>query len=74
MNQTQFNHSIYFDLPPGGFMRAKEIHRYLGIGLSTWWYWVRTGKVPAGIRLGPRTTVWRTEDIRKLLIEMGEAQ
>ena len=59
------------DLPTTGFLRAKHIHPLLGIGLSTWWLWVKEGRAPKGIRLGPRTTVWRAEDIRALLDELS---
>jgi len=37
---------------------------------STWWAGVKSGRFPKSIKLGPRTTVWRVEDIRKL-IESG---
>ena len=59
------------DLPTTGFLRAKQIHPLLGIGLSTWWLWVKEGRAPKGIRLGTRTTVWRAEDIRALLDELS---
>lgn len=55
------------ELPATGFMRAKQIHQLFGIGLSTWWYWVREGRAPQGHRLSRRTTVWRVEDIKALL-------
>lgn len=25
---------------------------------ATWWRWIAAGEAPAGIRLGPNTTVW----------------
>lgn len=37
------------------------------IGRSTWWEWVSKGKAPKPIKLGPRTTVWRAEDIRQFI-------
>jgi len=39
------------------------------VGTSTWWEGVRTGRFPEGYKLGPRTTAWRTSDIRKLIAE-----
>ena len=33
------------------------------IGRSTWWLWVRIGKAPPSVKLGPRTTAWRADDI-----------
>ncbi|MEN6630768.1 MAG: AlpA family phage regulatory protein [Sulfuricella sp.] len=34
---------------------------------STWLNGVREGKFPKPVKLGPRTTVWRVEDIRALI-------
>jgi len=59
------------ELPKTGFVRAKQIHPHLAIGLSTWWLWVREGKAPKPIKLGNRTTVWRAEEIHKLADELS---
>ena len=37
------------------------------IGKSTWWQWVRDGKAPAPVKLGPRTTAWKSSDISDLI-------
>lgn len=37
------------------------------IGRSTWWLWVRTKKAPAPVKLGARTTAWRSADIAALV-------
>ena len=37
------------------------------IGRSTWWAWVRIGKAPAPVKLGPRTTAWKSADISALI-------
>ena len=37
------------------------------IGKSTWWAKVKAGEYPQPVKLGPRTTAWRVEDIRQLL-------
>ena len=34
---------------------------------STWWAGVASGKYPKPVKLGPRTTAWRVEDIRALI-------
>lgn len=36
------------------------------VSKSTWWSGVKVGRFPKPQKLGPRTTVWRVEDIRKL--------
>ena len=45
------------------------------VGKSTWWEGVKSGRFPQPIKLGPRITVWRAEDIENLLNEgVGEAE
>jgi predicted DNA-binding transcriptional regulator AlpA len=39
----------------------------MGIGKTTWWNGVKTGRYPRQIKLGPRTSAWRVEDIRALI-------
>ena len=66
-------------LPETGFLR---IHQIIGdknnaplipVGKSTWWAGVKSGKFPAKVKLGVRTTAWRVEDIRDLIISFGGA-
>jgi len=50
-----------------GFLRLSQIiPALIPIGKSTWWAGVKSGKYPKPIKLGPRTTVWRQEDIMAL--------
>jgi len=37
------------------------------ISKSTWWAGVKDGRFPRPVKLGPRITVWRAEDIRALI-------
>ena len=37
------------------------------VGKSTWWEGVKAGRFPQPIKLGPRITVWRAEDIEELI-------
>lgn len=37
------------------------------VGASTWWAGVKSGRFPKPVKLGPRTTAWRAEDIRALI-------
>jgi prophage regulatory protein len=36
------------------------------VSKSTWWAGVKTGRFPQPVKLGPRITAWRVEDIRAL--------
>ena len=42
------------------------------ISKSSWWAGVKSGKYPAAVKLGPRTTAWRVQDILKLIESAGE--
>jgi prophage regulatory protein len=58
------------DLPATGFLRLRSIISPLGpipVGKSTWWAGVKTGRFPKPVKLGPRTTAWKVEDIRDLI-------
>jgi predicted DNA-binding transcriptional regulator AlpA len=54
-------------LPEAGFVRIRQILAVYPIGRSTWWAGVKSGRFPRPVKLGPRTTAWRVEDIRRLL-------
>ena len=60
-------------LPTEGFVRLAGILAPTGpipVSKSTWWAGVRAGRYPKPIKLGPRITAWRVEDIHAL-IESG---
>ena len=62
------------DLPRTGFVRLASILAPQGpipVGRSTWWAGVKTGRFPKPVKLGPRTTAWKVEDIRKLIETAG---
>jgi prophage regulatory protein len=62
-------------LPETGFLRVQQIvgNRKAGIpalipvSKSTWWQGVKDQRFPQPIKLSPRVTVWRVEDIRILI-------
>jgi predicted DNA-binding transcriptional regulator AlpA len=59
-------------LPPTGFVRLPGILAPTGpipISKSTWWAGVKDGRYPKPVKLGPRITAWRVEDIRSLISE-----
>lgn len=37
------------------------------VSKSTWWAGVKSGRYPKPVKLGPRITAWRVEDIRALI-------
>lgn len=73
-------------LPATGFLRLPQIigrrpddadpqgiPALVPVSRATWWAWVRAGRAPAPVKLGPNTTAWRVEDIRALIQRMGGA-
>ena len=66
-------------LPAEGFLRLAQIIGnpkanppvigVIPISKSSWWEGCRIGKYPQPIKLGPKTTVWRVEDISALIQE-----
>jgi predicted DNA-binding transcriptional regulator AlpA len=50
-----------------GFMRLPQVLAVYPVGKSTWWAGVKAGRFPKPVKLGPRTTAWRLEDIRALI-------
>ena len=54
-------------LPQEGFVRLPVILAVFPVGKSSWWAGVKAGRFPTPVKLGPRTTAWRVEDIRRLI-------
>jgi predicted DNA-binding transcriptional regulator AlpA len=66
--------SDFQTLPQSGFVRLPAILAPNGpipVGKSTWWQGVRDGRFPKPVKLGPKTTAWRVEDIRALIERLG---
>jgi len=64
-------------LPETGFLRLPQIigdpkaeppiPPIVPVKKSSWWAGCKSGRYPAPIKLSPRVTVWRVEDIRAFL-------
>lgn len=62
-------------IPETGFLRVSQIvgnskrgiPAIIPISRTSWWKGVKSGRFPKPIQLGPKTVVWRVEDIRKLI-------
>lgn len=52
-------------------LRIKQVLALVPIGRSSWWEGCRTGRYPKPVKLGPRTTVWRAEDIVAFIESLG---
>ena len=60
-------------LPLTGFMRLPQILQLIPISKSAWWQGCRDGRVPKPVKLGPKTTAWRVEDIAALIERIGSS-
>ena len=71
-------------LPQTGYLRLPQIignakaeppiPAVIPVGKSTWWQGVKDGRFPKPVKLGPRTTAWRVEDIRALIERLTTEQ
>ena len=57
---------------PKRLLRINQVLALVPVGRSSWWEGCRTGRYPKPIKLGPRTTVWRAEDIATFIENLGK--
>ena len=60
-------------LPSVGYVRLSQILEIFPISKSSWWEGCRSGVFPKPVKLGPRTSAWRVEDIRALMERINTA-
>lgn len=70
-----------YSLPPCGFLRLPRIigdpnadppiPPLVPVARSTWLAGVKDGRFPKPVKLGPRTTAWRVEDILAFIASQG---
>lgn len=51
-------------LPETGYIRLPEVLRLIPVSKSTWWAGIKSGRFPKPVKLAPRISAWRIEDIR----------
>ena len=69
-------------LPETGYLRLFQIigdprrnppvPAIVSVSKSAWWQGVKDGRFPKAVKLGPKTTAWRVEDIRDLIHRFGQ--
>jgi prophage regulatory protein len=68
------NNKSISELPASGFVRLPAIlgpNGPIPVSRSTWWAGVASGRYPKPVKLAPRITAWRVEDIRRLIESMS---
>ena len=66
MSQKQLESSVK------RLLRIKEVLARLSISRSSFLEGCRTGRFPQPIKIGPRTTVWKAEDIDAFIENLGK--
>ena len=61
------------NLPAVGYVRLPQILNIFSVSKSAWWEGCRSGVFPKPVKLGPRTSAWRVEDIRALMERINTA-
>ena len=73
---------MHYHLPQTGYLRLNQIignstaeppiPAIIPVSKSTWWAGVKSGRFPRSVKLSPRITAWRVEDIRNLIETAGQ--
>jgi predicted DNA-binding transcriptional regulator AlpA len=58
-------------IPETGYVRLKQILPVFPVGKSTWWEGVKSGRYPQPVKLSPRCTAWKAEEIRRLIADLS---
>ena len=64
---------MFTTIPTYGFLRLPQVLALIPISKSAWWEGCKTGRFPKPVKLGPRTTAWRAEDIAALVKRLGNS-
>ena len=65
--------SMKKELPVIGFLRLPQILEIIPVSKSAWWQGCKDGRFPKPVKLGPKTTAWRAEDITDLIKKIGSS-
>jgi predicted DNA-binding transcriptional regulator AlpA len=65
---------MLMSIPSTGFLRLRQVLEFVPISKSAWWEGCKTGRFPKPVKLGPRTTAWKAEDIAALVQALGEKE
>lgn len=56
------------------YLSASQLARRYGVHITTVWTWARVGRIPQPVRLTPRTTRWRRDQIEASDAERAKNQ
>ena len=61
-----------FDIPETGFLRLPQVLSVIPVKKTCWWEGVKAGRFPKPVKLSPRCTAWRAEDIHQLIKRLSD--
>ena len=60
-------------LPASAHVRLPVVAALYSVGPATVWRWVKAGRLPAPVKLGPNTTAWRVGELRRVMAQGASA-
>ena len=63
--------SNHIHIPAAGFLRLPQVLALIPVGKSSWWRGVKEGRYPEPVKIAPRTSAWKVEDIAALVKCLG---
>jgi predicted DNA-binding transcriptional regulator AlpA len=58
-------------IPQTGFLRLAQVLAIIPLSKSTWFEGCRAGRYPKPVKIGPRASAWKAEDIAALVKQFG---
>ena len=59
------------NLDNAALLRLPQVLNLIPVSRSAWWAGCKNGRYPKPVKIGPRTTSWRAEDIKALLRKLS---
>lgn len=59
------------NLDNAALLRLPQVLKLIPVSRSTWWAGCKSGRYPKPVKLGPRTTAWKAEDIKALIEKLS---
>lgn len=61
-------------IPATGFLRLAQVLTIIPVSKSTWFEGVRAGRYPKPVKIGPRASGWKAEEIAALVEQLGNPE
>jgi predicted DNA-binding transcriptional regulator AlpA len=61
-------------IPTTGFLRLAQVLTIIPVSKSTWFEGVRAGRYPKPVKIGPRASGWKAQEIAALVEHLGNPE